>query len=320
MRRNSKSLLTKDLSRTSFLRLAAGVGAALISPTFALAQTRNERETMLKRPIPSSGEPLPVIGCGTYVGFDVDANNPKVKSLADVIRTLRDFGGKLFDSSPMYGRAEAVLGALLAEAPDPERSFIATKVWTRGRQAGITQMERSFALLKVKRIDLMQVHNLVDWQTHLATLRRWKQDGRIRYFGVTHYTASAYDELEAVMRKETLDFVQLNYSIDDRAAERTLLPLAADRGAAVLVNLPFGGGGLLRRLSNRPLPDWAGEIGCTSWAQILLKFVLAEPAVTCVIPGTGNPTHMADNCQAGTGMLPDAALRKRIIAHWEAGK
>jgi diketogulonate reductase-like aldo/keto reductase len=320
MRRNLKSLLTKDLSRTSFLRLAAGVGAALISPTFALAQTRNERETMLKRPIPSSGEPLPVIGCGTYVGFDVDADSPKVKSLADVIRTLRDFGGKLFDSSPMYGRAEAVLGALLAEAPDPERSFIATKVWTRGRQAGITQMERSFALLKVKRIDLMQVHNLVDWQMHLATLRRWKQDGRIRYFGVTHYTASAYDELEAVMRKETLDFVQLNYSIDDRAAERTLLPLAADRGAAVLVNLPFGGGGLLRRLSNRPLPDWAGEIGCTSWAQILLKFVLAEPAVTCVIPGTGNPTHMADNCQAGTGMLPDAALRKRIIAHWEAGK
>ena len=175
-------------------------------------------------------------------------------------------------------------------------------------------------VLPTGREHLMQVHNLVDWQTHLATLRCWKQDGRIRYFGVTHYTASAYDELEAVMRKETLDFVQLNYSIDDRAAERTLLPLAADRGAAVLVNLPFGGGGLLRRLSNRPLPDWAGEIGCTSWAQILLKFVLAEPAVTCVIPGTGNPTHMADNCQAGTGMLPDAALRKRIIAHWEAGK
>src|ERR1700757_5166726 len=306
MRRNSKSLLTKDLSRTSFLRLAAGVGAALISPTFALAQTRNERETMLKRPIPSSGEPLPVIGCGTYVGFDVDADSPKVKSLADVIRTLRDFGGKLFDSSPMYGRAEAVLGALLAEAPDPERSFIATKVWTRGRQAGITQMERSFALLKVKRIDLMQVHNLVDWQMHLATLRRWKQDGRIRYFGVTHYTASAYDELEAVMRKEKLDFVQLNYSIDDRAAERTLLPLAAGRGAVVR--------------GNRPLPDGVGKIGGTGWAKILLKLVLAEPAVTCVIPGTGNPTHMADNCQAGTGMLPDAALRKRIIAHWEAGK
>ena len=200
---------------------------------------------------------------------------------------LRDAGGKVFDSSPMYGRAEAVLGDLLADAPDPGHTFIATKVWTRGRQAGITQMERSFALLKAKRIDLMQVHNLLDWETHLGTLRRWKQDGRIRYLGVTHYTASAYDELEAVMRKETLDFVQLNYSLDDRAAERKLLPLAADRGIAILVNVPFGGGGLLRRLGNRPLPDWAGEIGCTSWAQILLKFVLAQPAVTCVIPGHG---------------------------------
>src|SRR6516162_191902 len=311
---------TKYLSRAAFLRLVGGMGATLVNRRFAVAQTHDEGEAMQTRAIPSSGEALPVIGCGTYVGFDVGANSNKLKALADVVRTLRDAGGKAFDTSPMYGRAEAVLGELLADAPDPKRTFIATKVWTRGRQAGITQMERSFALLKVKRIDLMQVHNLVDWQTHLATLRRWKQDGRIRYFGVTHYTASAYGELEAVMRKETLDFVQLNYSIDDRAAERTLLPLAADRGAAVLVNLPFGGGGLLRRLSNRPLPDWAGEIGCTSWAQILLKFVLAEPAVTCVIPGTGNPTHMADNCQAGTGMLPDAALRKRIIAHWEAGK
>src|SRR6516162_4117570 len=310
---------TKYLSRAAFLRLVGGMGATLVNRRFAVAQPHNEGEAMQTRPIPSSGEALPVIGCGTYVGFDV-GNSDKLKALADVIRTLRDAGGKVFDTSPMYGRAEAVLGELLAAAPDPKRSFIATKVWTRGRQAGITQMERSFALLKSKRIDLMQVHNLVDWETHLATLRRWKQDGRIRYLGVTHCTASSYDDLEAVMRKETLDFVQLNYSLDDRAAERKLLPLAADRGIAILVNLPFGGGGLLRRLANRPLPDWAAEIDCTSWAQILLKFVLAHPAVTCVIPGTGNPTHMADNCQAGTGMLPDAALRKRIIAHWEAGK
>jgi aryl-alcohol dehydrogenase-like predicted oxidoreductase len=264
------------------------MGAALVSRRSAAAQAGTAGETMQTRPIPSSGEALPVIGCGTYVGFDVGANGNMLKALADVIRALRDAGGKVFDSSPMYGRAEAVLGDLLADAPDPKRTFIATKVWTRGRQAGITQMERSFALLKAKRIDLMQVHNLLDWETHLGTLRRWKQDGRIRYLGVTHYTASAYDELEAVMRKETLDFVQLNYSLDDRAAERKLLPLAADRGIAILVNVPFGGGGLLRRLGNRPLPDWAGEIGCTSWAQILLKFVLAQPAVTCVIPGTGN--------------------------------
>jgi aryl-alcohol dehydrogenase-like predicted oxidoreductase len=273
---------------------------------------------MQGRPIPSSGEQLPVIGCGTYVGFDIATNSDKLRALANVVRTLRDAGGKVFDSSPMYGRAEAVLGELLAGARDSERTFVATKVWTRGRQAGITQMERSFALLKAKRIDLMQVHNLVDSETHLATLRRWKQEDRIRYLGVTHYTASAYDELEAVMRKEKLDFVQLNYSLDDRGAERKLLPLAADRGIAVLVNLPFGGGALLRRLGNLPLPDWAGEIGCGSWAQILLKFVLSQPAVTCVIPGTGNPAHMADNCRAGSGMLPDGALRKRIIAAWQA--
>jgi aryl-alcohol dehydrogenase-like predicted oxidoreductase len=307
------------LSRAAFLRLAAGMGAALFGHQFAVAQTRDRGDAMQTRPIPSSGEALPVIGCGTYVGFDVGADSEKLKTLADVVRTLRDAGGKVFDSSPMYGRAEAVLGDLLAAAPDPERTFIAAKVWTRGRQAGITQMERSFALLRIKRIDLMQVHNLLDWQTHLRTLRSWKQDGRIRYVGVTHYTSSAYDELEAVMRKETLDFVQLNYSLDDRAAERKLLPLAAERGIAILVNVPFGGGGLLRRLRNRPLPDWAAEIDCTSWAQILLKFVLAHPAVTCVIPGTGNPAHMADNCGAGTGTLLDAALRKRIIAEWEAG-
>jgi aryl-alcohol dehydrogenase-like predicted oxidoreductase len=296
------------------------MGVTLVSHTFALAQTNNEGEAMQTRPIPSSGESLPVVGCGTYVGFDVGPHSDKLKALADVVRTLRDAGGKAFDSSPMYGRAEAVLGELLATAPDPKRTFIATKVWTRGRQEGITQIERSFALLKLNRIDLMQVHNLVDWETHLGTLRRWKQDGRIRYLGVTHYTASAYDELEAVMRKEAVDFVQLNYSLDDRVAERKLLPLAADRGIAILVNVPFGGGGLLRRLSKRPLPDWAGEIGCSSWAQILLKFVLAQPAVNCVIPGTGNPAHMADNCRAGSGMLPDLALRKRIIADWEASK
>jgi diketogulonate reductase-like aldo/keto reductase len=283
------------------------------------AQAREAGELMQTRPIPSTGEALPIIGCGTYVGFDV-SESQKLRALAEVVRTLRDAGGKVLDSSPMYGRAEAVLGGLLTDAPDPVRTFIATKVWTRGRDAGITQMERSFALLKTARIDLMQVHNLVDWQTHLTTLRRWKQDGRIRYLGVTHYTASAYDDLEAVMRKETLDFVQLNYSLDDRAAERRLLPLAADRGIAILVNVPFGGGGLLRALGGRPLPDWAGEIDATSWAQILLKFVLAHPAVTCAIPGTGNPTHMADNCRAGIGRLPDAALRERIIADWDAAR
>src|SRR4249920_2673161 len=186
-----KSLQTKRLSRMGFLRLAACMGATLVSHRFAAARTRYEGEAMQTRPIPSSGEALPVVGCGTYVGFDIGADSAKLAALAEVVRTLRDAGGKVFDSSPMYGRAEAVLGDLLGEAPDPKRTFIATKVWTRGRRAGITQMERSFALLKAKRIDLMQVHNLLDWETHLGTLRRWKQNGRIRYLGVTHYTASA---------------------------------------------------------------------------------------------------------------------------------
>jgi len=258
-------------------KLAAGMGAMLASQKFSLAQTRNG-DVMQTRAVPSSGEMLPVIGCGTYVGFDVGEHSEKRRELAAVVQALRDAGGKVLDSSPMYGRAEAVLGELLAAAPDPQRTFIATKVWTRGRQDGIAQMERSFSLLKTKRIDLMQVHNLVDWGVHLATLRDWKKAGRIRYLGVTHYNSSAYNELETVMRKEILDFVQLNYSLDDRAAERKLLPLAADRGIAILVNLPFGGGRLLRSVRNRPLPEWAGEIGCTSWAQILLKFVLSHPA------------------------------------------
>jgi diketogulonate reductase-like aldo/keto reductase len=192
-------------------------------------------------------------------------------------------------SSTCRGRARRVAGG---RAGDPKRTFIATKVWTRGRKAGITQMERSFALLKAKCIDLMQLHNLLDWETHVATLRGWKQDGRIRYLGVTHYTASAYDELETVMRKETLDFVQLNYSLDDRS-ERHAAAACGGPQYCGLGHVPFGGGSLLGRLGNRPLPDWAGEMGCTSWAQIPLKFVLAQPAVTCVIPGTGNPAHMA---------------------------
>ena len=195
-----------------------------------------------------------------------------------------------------------------------KRAFVATKVWTRGRAQGIAQMQQSMSLLRTDHIDLMQIHNLVDWRTHLATLRGWKKDGRITYLGVTHYTSSAYDELEAVMRAETLDFVQLNYAADDRAAEQRLLPLAADRGIAVLVNRPFGEGGLLRSLRNRPVPDWFAEIGCTSWAQGLLKFVLGNPAVTCVIPGTSRPEHMRDNVQAGFGRMPDRDMLRRIAA------
>jgi diketogulonate reductase-like aldo/keto reductase len=214
----------------------------------------------------------------------------------------------------MYGAAEGVAGDLLAASNARAKAFVATKVWTSGRGEGIAQMQQSMSRFRTGHIDLMQVHNLLDWRTQLATLRAWKKEGRIRYLGVTHYTSSAYDELEAVMRSETLDFVQLNYAMNDRAAEKTLLPLAADRGTSVLVNRPFGGGGLLRSLLGKPLPAWAGEIGCQSWAQILLKFVLGHPAVTCVIPGTGQPEHMRDNIQAGFGAMPDERTRQRMAA------
>jgi diketogulonate reductase-like aldo/keto reductase len=269
---------------------------------------------MQTRPIPSSGEPLPVIGCGTWRTFDVAASSSARAPLADVLRVLFAGGGSVIDSSPMYGSSEEVVGDLLAASGARDDAFIATKVWTTGRADGIAQMQRSMELLRSSRIDLMQVHNLVDVRTHLPTLRAWKSEGRIRYLGVTHYTPSAYDQLEAVMRAERLDFVQLDYALDDRTAERRLLPLAAERGIAILVNRPFGGGGLLGRMGRSPVPGWAGEIGCTNWAQILLKFVLSNPAVTCVIPATSNAKHMEDNVQAGSGTFPDAALRARMIA------
>jgi aryl-alcohol dehydrogenase-like predicted oxidoreductase len=214
----------------------------------------------------------------------------------------------------MYGSSEQVVGDLLQGLGLRDKAFLATKVWTTGRQAGIEQMERSMALLRTRHIELMQVHNLQDWRTHLPTLRAWKAEGRFSYIGVTHYTEAAHPELERALRAEPLDFVQFNYSIDSRGAERRLLPLAAERGVAVLVNLPFGGGKVLRGLRDRPLPGWAGEIGCTDWNQVLLKFVLSQPAVTCVIPGTSNPEHMRTNAAAGSGELPGPEFWKPHLA------
>ncbi len=268
----------------------------------------------LTRTIPSTGEALPAIGCGTYLGFDVAPSGKAYEQLPQVLAALFAGGGTLLDSSPMYGRAETTTGELLAASPDRARAFLATKVWTSGRAAGIAQMEQSFTRLGTSRIDLMQVHNLVDLHTHLPVLRQWKEAGRIRYIGITHYTPSAHREVEAVLRAEALDFVQINYALDDRAAADRLLPLAQERGVAVLVNRPFGGGGLLRRLSRRTLPGWAAEIGCKSWTQVLLKFVLSHPAVTCAIPGTGQARHMRDNMAAAEGPLPNAAFWRRHAA------
>jgi len=276
--------------------------ASLLSP-LVLAQTARPAK-MNARPIPSTGEALPVIGCGTYIGFDHAPGSPEYALLPAVIGALLDAGGKVLDSSPMYGRAEATTGELLAASGRRAEAFLATKVWTQGRAEGVRQMETSMRLLRADRIDLMQIHNLLDWRTHLKTLRAWKDAGRIRYLGITHYTASAYADVEAVLRAEKLDFLQINYALDDREAERRLLPLAAERGVAVIVNMPFGGGGLLRGLLAKPLPAWAAEIGCTSWAQVLLKFVLGHPAVTCAIPGTRRREHMEDNARAGFGDVP----------------
>ena len=266
------------------------------------------------RPIPSTGEALPVVGCGTYIGFDLAPGSPGYGELPGVLEALFAAGGSVLDSSPMYGRAETTCGELLAAAGSRPRAFIATKVWTHGREDGMAQMEQSFARLATSRIDLMQVHNLVDWRVQLDTLRGWKDAGRVRYLGITHYTTFAYPEVEAVLRAEKLDFLQINYALDDRAAAERLLPLAQERGVAVLVNQPFGGGGLLRRLSGTALPGWAADIGCTSWAQLLLKFVLSHPAVTCAIPGTRRPAHMQDNLAAGRGAVPDAAFWSSHLA------
>jgi diketogulonate reductase-like aldo/keto reductase len=280
---------------------AAGAGAAGTPATLA-------------RPIPSSKETTPAIGLGTWRTFDVGTSAAAREPLKEVLQKFVALGGRVIDSSPMYGAAEGVVGDLAVELGLADSLFLATKVWTSGRDAGIAQMERSMKLLRTRRLDLMQIHNLLDWRTHLRTLREWKQAGRIRYLGVTHYTSSGYDELERVLQAEPLDFVQVNYSLGEREAERRILPLAKDRGVAVLVNRPFAEGDLFSRVRGQALPPWAAEIDCESWAQFFLKWILAHPAVTCVIPATSRPQHLVDNMKAGAGKLPDAATRERMTA------
>ena len=274
---------------------------------------------MLTRPIPSTGEPMPVIGLGTWRAFDVGAGEAARQPLREVLHLFLDAGGRIIDSSPMYGRAEAVTGDLLAELPEPPRPFLATKVWTTGRERGVEQMRRSAQLLCSETIDLMQIHNLVDWRTRLTTLRRMKDEGRIRYIGITHYTTGALPELARILASERgIDFVQLGYSLATRAAETEVFPVAAARGVAVIANQPLERDDLFRRVGGRALPDWAAEFDCASWAQLFLKYILAEPAVTCLIPATGNPAHMKDDLAAGFGQLPDARQRQRIRTLWGA--
>ncbi|HZX96048.1 MAG TPA: aldo/keto reductase [Myxococcales bacterium] len=262
---------------------------------------------MRTRPIPRSGEQLPVIGMGTWRTFDTEQRD----ELGSVVRALFDAGGSLIDSSPMYGRSETTVGEVLAAAGLGKRAFLATKAWTSGKEAGIAQMRSSIE--KMGHVDLMQIHNLLDWRTHLSTLRAWKEAGTIRYWGITHYSLSAFGELESIVRAEKPDFVQLPYSVGVREAEERLLPACAENGVAVLVMRPFEGGSLFGDARKRPLPGWAKEIDCTSWAQIFLKFILGHPAVTCPIPASSNPSHMADDVRAGYGRLPDEGMRRRIV-------
>ncbi|HEX6161606.1 MAG TPA: aldo/keto reductase [Thermoanaerobaculia bacterium] len=257
-------------------------------------------------------QPLPRIGLGTWQTFNVTPS--QYGPLEEVLREFVNLGGKLIDSSPMYGRSEEAVGDIAAKLGVHDRLFLATKVWTSGRQAGIAQMEESMRKLRTKRIDLMQVHNLVDAATHLDTLRAWKKEGRIRYLGITHYTSGAYGQVEAMLRREPVDFLQINYSVGEREAERRLLPLAKEKGISVIANRPFAEGALLRQLAAKPLPDFAKEIDCTSWAQLLLKFVISHPAITAAIPATSKVKHLRDNMAAAHGRMPDPALRQRIAA------
>ena len=306
----SKSKL-KRMTRREAAKVIGGTAASLVFPVSAKA--KGDPSTMLMRIIPSSGERLPVIGLGTWQAFEVDLTADTRRQLENVLSRFVKLGGRVIDSSPMYGRAEQVIGELTSSLGIREKLFLATKVWTRGKQSGIESMERSLALFRTNRIDLMQVHNLVDVNTQLATLREWKQQGRIRYTGITHYESGALNDIEKLIRSERFDFLQINYSLMEPDAEERVLPLAQERGVAVIANRPFGAGNLFDKVRSKPLPEWASEFDCRSWAQFFLKWIVANPAITCAIPATDKPRHLEDNIQGGIGRLPDPKMRRRMV-------
>jgi diketogulonate reductase-like aldo/keto reductase len=309
--------MEQKLSRRQTIKLLSYAGLGTLLPAPSPADT-NQTAAMLTRPIPSSKEQLPVIGLGSWIQFDVGTDALERDPLKEVLKQMLDKGGKLIDSSPMYGRSEEVIGDLTAASGKASQFFYATKVWTSGEQNGIQQMEQSLQRMKRTTMDLMQVHNLTDCKTHLNTMRKWKAEGKLRYTGVTHYTVSAHARLEEIVTSKAVDFVQFNYSMRVRNAENSLLKACRDNGVAVIINEPFEKGDLFRLTKGKTLPAWAADYDIKSWAQFFLKYIISHPAVNCAIPGTSNPKHAADNLEAGYGKLPDEKGRKKMVEFVES--
>ncbi|MCB1179934.1 MAG: aldo/keto reductase [Leptospiraceae bacterium] len=303
----------KDLNRGNFFKLI--LSTLLLNQIFSLNGKDLKRIKIKKRMIPSGNEKIPIIGLGTWRTFDIDENDLKsISNLKEILDQFIQEGGNLIDSSPMYGNSEKIIGKL--NSGNQQNLFLATKVWTSGKENGIAQIESSFKKMNTNFIHLFQIHNLVDWKTHLKTLRKYKEKGRIKYIGITHYTKSAFSEMEKIMKTEEIDFIQIPYSVVLRDAENKILPLAKDKGIATLINRPFEGGDLFSRYKNKKVPEFIKNFGCNSIAQVLLKYILSTGGVTCVIPATSKIKHLLDNMHAGKGRLPDEKERKEIIKYF----
>jgi aryl-alcohol dehydrogenase-like predicted oxidoreductase len=298
-----------QLTRRELLQAGIGVGASIFLPSAVLP---SQAAALIQRKIPSTGESLPIIGIGTARRYAAVRTEAERAHLREVLRRFKEMGGKVIDTAPSYGTAEVAVGDLVAELTIRDSLFLATKVGARGRTAGIEQLEQSFSRLRTPKVDLIAVHNLQDTQTQLRTLRQWKQAGRIRYVGITTSSERQYAEFEQTMKAEGLDFIQVDYALDNRKAGQRILPLAADRGMAVMINLPFGRGRLFRAVQGQKLPPWASECDCSSWAQFFLKYIVSHPAVTCAVPGTAKVEYLVDNLGAAGGRLPDVAMRRRM--------
>jgi len=306
-------MTTRPIDRRTAVKLMATAAAVAIAPAAVTAVTP---ATMATRKVPGSGEAIPVIGMGSSNTFDVGTAAAERAPLGEVLRGLVAGGGTVIDTSPMYGQAETVIGDLAHELALQPRLWLATKVWTRGREAGAAQIGQSYARLRTEHLELLQIHNLLDWREHVPTIRALQESGKLRYAGVTHYRADAHAELERVLVAERFDWLQVNYSLAEPEAAARLLPLCRDKGIAVMVNRPFADGALFDRVRGKPLPPWTADLGITSWGQFFLRWIASHPAVTCIIPATSKPRHMADNLAAGRAPLPDEAQRKRMTEFW----